>query len=85
MSKFLAGAAFLALAIVGLAGAAHAQGCTWMGNHWDCGNRYVYPKYYPHGTVVGDVTVTLEPYKMPGAPVAPPYYPPAPGYPPRLY
>jgi hypothetical protein len=46
MNKFLTAAAFAALAITGLAGQARAEGCTWTGNHWDCGDRHVYPKWY---------------------------------------
>ena len=40
-----------ALAIVGFAGAARAE-CVWAGNHWNCADRYIYPKSYPWGTSV---------------------------------
>jgi len=46
MSKVIAAAAFSALALVGLAGTAQAE-CYWAGNHWNCGDRYIYPKSYP--------------------------------------
>lgn len=51
MSKVLTVAAFAALATIGLAGAAHAE-CYWGGNHWDCGDRFIYPKTYPWGTAI---------------------------------
>jgi hypothetical protein len=53
MSKLLAAAAFSALALVGLAGAAQAE-CYWAGNHWNCPDRAIYPKSYPWGTAVID-------------------------------
>jgi hypothetical protein len=48
MIKFATAAALSVLAIVGTAGAARADepGCTWAGNHWDCGDRHIYPKWY---------------------------------------
>jgi hypothetical protein len=51
MSKVLAAAAFSALALVGLTGAAQAD-CIWAGNHWNCADRYIYPKSYPWGTAI---------------------------------
>jgi hypothetical protein len=51
MKKVLAATAFSALALVGLAGAAQAE-CYWAGNHWNCPDRYIYPKEYPWGTAV---------------------------------
>jgi hypothetical protein len=70
MNKFLAGAAALAaLAATGFTGAAHAQGqCVWSGNHWDCGDRAVYPKFYPHGTIVGDHVLGTTPVPPPPSP-----------------
>ena len=72
MKQLLAGAALFVLSLAGAAGTVHAQGCAWMGNHWNCGDSYVYPKLYPHGTIVGDRTVILEPYKLPAAPAGHP-------------
>jgi hypothetical protein len=51
MSKILSAAAFSALAMVGLVGSAQAE-CYWAGNHWNCGDRYIYPKSYPWSTAV---------------------------------
>ena len=51
MNKIMAAAAFSALAMVGLVGSAQAE-CYWAGNHWNCGDRYIYPKSYPWGTAV---------------------------------
>jgi hypothetical protein len=51
MKKVLAAAAFSALALVGLAGAAQAE-CYWAGNHWNCPDRFIYPKTYPWSTAV---------------------------------
>ncbi len=45
--------AFAALALVSLAGTARAE-CVWAGNHWNCGDRYIYPKTYPWGTAIVD-------------------------------
>jgi hypothetical protein len=53
MSKVMTVGAFAALAIVGLSGAAQAE-CYWAGNHWNCADRYIYPKSYPWGTVIGN-------------------------------
>lgn len=53
MSKVLTVAAFAAMAVAGFAGAAHAE-CYWAGNHWNCGDRFIYPKTYPWGTAVID-------------------------------
>jgi hypothetical protein len=53
MSKILAAAAFSTVALVGLAGTAQAE-CVWAGNHWNCGDRYIYPKSYPWSTAVVD-------------------------------
>jgi hypothetical protein len=33
------------------AGAAQGR-CYWAGNHWNCADRYIYPKSYPWGTAV---------------------------------
>jgi hypothetical protein len=51
MHKIMTAAAFAALAMVGLTGVAQAE-CYWAGNHWNCGDRYIYPKSYPWGTAV---------------------------------
>ena len=51
MNKILVAAAFSAMALVGLAGAAQAE-CIWAGNHWNCGDRYIYPKTYPWHTAI---------------------------------
>lgn len=51
MSKILAAATLSALAIAGLANAAQAE-CYWAGNHWNCGDRYIYPKSYPPDTTL---------------------------------
>jgi hypothetical protein len=51
MTKFLAAAGFSALAVFGLASAAHAE-CYWAGNHWNCGDRYIYPRSYPPDTTL---------------------------------
>jgi hypothetical protein len=51
VSKFLTAAALAAMTFVGFAGAAHAE-CYWAGNHWNCGDRFIYPKTYPWGTAV---------------------------------
>jgi hypothetical protein len=51
MKKVLTATAFSALALVGLADAAQAE-CYWAGNHWNCNDRYIYPKTYPWGTAV---------------------------------
>ena len=51
MRKVLAATAFAALALVGLAGAAQAE-CYWAGNHWNCPDRFIYPKSYPWGTAI---------------------------------
>ena len=53
MSKILSAAAFSALAMVGLVGSAQAE-CYWAGNHWNCPDRYIYPKTYPWSTTVVD-------------------------------
>ena len=54
MNKVLTAAAFSALALVGLSGAARAE-CYWAGNHWNCPDgRYVYPKTYPWSTVLSN-------------------------------
>jgi hypothetical protein len=53
MNKVWAATACSAVALVGLAGAANAE-CVWAGNHWNCGDRYIYPKSYPWGTAVID-------------------------------
>jgi hypothetical protein len=49
MTKLLAATAVLAL--IGFAGAARAE-CYWAGNHWNCPDRYIYPKTYPWGTSI---------------------------------
>lgn len=50
MRKALSATAALAgLAAMSLASAAHAE-CLWRGTYWDCGHRYVYPKFYPWDT-----------------------------------
>ena len=49
MSKLLVATA--ALALIGFAGAARAE-CYWAGNHWNCFDRYIYPKTYPWGTSI---------------------------------
>jgi len=46
MNKFLTAAAVAAVALVGLSGAARAADCVWAGNHYDCGDRHIYPKWY---------------------------------------
>jgi hypothetical protein len=51
MNKALTVAAFSLVALVGLAGAARAE-CYWAGNHWNCGDRFIYPKTFPWGTAV---------------------------------
>jgi hypothetical protein len=51
MKNIFAAAAFSALATAGLAGAAHAE-CLWAGNHWNCGDRFIYPKTYPWSTAI---------------------------------
>jgi hypothetical protein len=53
MTKILAAAAFSAVAMAGLAGSAQAE-CYWTGNHWNCGDRFIYPKSYPWGTAIID-------------------------------
>ncbi len=53
MSKVLTAAAFAAIALAGFAGAARAD-CVWAGTHWNCGDRFIYPKTYPWGTAVID-------------------------------
>ena len=53
MNKILAAAAFSAVAMAGLVGTAQAE-CYWAGNHWNCGDRFIYPKTYPWGTAVID-------------------------------
>jgi hypothetical protein len=49
MTKLLAVTA--ALALIGFTGAARAE-CYWAGNHWNCPDRYIYPKTYPWGTSI---------------------------------
>ncbi|HEU0217531.1 MAG TPA: hypothetical protein VFQ90_12785 [Stellaceae bacterium] len=49
MTKLLAATA--ALALFGFAGAARAE-CYWAGDHWNCPDRYIYPKTYPWGTSI---------------------------------
>ena len=49
MTKLLAATA--ALALIGFAGAARAE-CYWAGDHWNCPDRYIYPKTYPWGTSI---------------------------------
>jgi len=51
MNKVLTSAALSLAALVGVAGAARAD-CYWAGNHWNCGDRFIYPKSYPWGTAV---------------------------------
>ncbi|HZK92545.1 MAG TPA: hypothetical protein VFC56_20585 [Stellaceae bacterium] len=51
MNKILAAAAFSALALVGVSAAAQAE-CYWAGNHWNCADRYIYPKSYPWSTAI---------------------------------
>jgi hypothetical protein len=51
MNKVLTAAVFSMVALIGLVGAARAD-CYWAGNHWDCGDRFIYPKSYPWGTAV---------------------------------
>lgn len=47
MQKLLTAVAFAALAAAALSGQARAEApCAWAGNHWDCGARHVYPRYY---------------------------------------
>ena len=53
MNKTLAAAALSALALVGVSAAAQAE-CYWAGNHWNCADRYIYPKSYPWSTAVVD-------------------------------
>ena len=53
MSKILTATAVAALTLVGFAGAVQAE-CYWAGNHWNCPDRYIYPKTYPWGTAVID-------------------------------
>jgi len=55
MQRILSVAALSVLALAGLAGSALAAGdCIWAGNHWNCPDRYIYPKSYPWGTAVID-------------------------------
>jgi hypothetical protein len=69
MHKILAGAAALSvLALSGAIGPAKAQqmvSCAWAGNHWDCDGSYVYPKFYPYGTIMGDQTISPVPIAPP--------------------
>ena len=51
MNKILTAAAFTVLALTALSGAARAE-CYWAGNHWNCPDRYIYPKTYPWGTAI---------------------------------
>lgn len=51
MGKVLTAAALAAMVFAGFAGTARAE-CYWAGNHWNCGDRFIYPKTYPWGTVV---------------------------------
>jgi len=37
--------------LIGLAGSARAE-CYWAGNHWNCRDRFIYPKTYPWGTAI---------------------------------
>jgi hypothetical protein len=53
MNKVLAAAAFSAVALVGLAGAAQAE-CYWAGNHWNCSDRAIYPKSFPPDTTLSN-------------------------------
>lgn len=53
MNKVLTAVAFSALALVSLGGVAQAE-CYWAGNHWNCPDRFIYPKSYPWGTAVID-------------------------------
>jgi hypothetical protein len=62
MNKLLV--ALLVLAIVGLAGAAQAE-CIWSGTYWDCGGRYIYPKFYPHDTEIINGQYTHPPMPSP--------------------
>jgi len=79
MNKVLAGA--VALAIVGLAGAAQAE-CVWSGTYWNCGDRAIYPKFYPHDTQIINGQYTKPPLPtpadmgdaVPAAPVLGPRY-----------
>ena len=72
MHKFLNVAAVSALMFAGLTGAARAE-CIWAGNHWNCPDRYIYPKSYPWGTAIVDGR-----YRRPMSPPASDVgYPPA--------
>jgi hypothetical protein len=53
MSKIMTAGALAALALVGVSAAAHAE-CYWGGDHWNCADRYIYPKSYPWGTTISD-------------------------------
>ena len=53
MYKLLNIAAVSALVLTGLTGAAQAE-CVWAGNHWNCPDRYIYPKSYPWSTAIID-------------------------------
>ena len=54
MRKILNTVTFSALILAGLAGlAGGAQAeCIWAGNHWNCPDRYIYPKSYPWSTAI---------------------------------
>jgi hypothetical protein len=53
MYKLMNIAAVSALTLIGLGGAAQAE-CVWAGNHWNCPDRYIYPKSYPWSTAIID-------------------------------
>ncbi|MBV8779287.1 MAG: hypothetical protein JO258_18990 [Alphaproteobacteria bacterium] len=53
MRKILTTATLSALALLAVTAAAQAE-CYWAGNHWNCADRYIYPKSYPWGTAIVD-------------------------------
>jgi hypothetical protein len=76
MNKAWAAAALSALSLVGVSAAAQAE-CYWAGNHWNCADRYIYPKSYPWGTAVIDGQYQ-RPMSPPQSDVDFPALPPAP-------
>ena len=53
MNKVLRIVALSASTLVTVATGARAD-CIWAGNHWNCADRYIYPKTYPWGTAIID-------------------------------
>jgi hypothetical protein len=73
MKTILTSATALAVFWIAAPGEVRAQAqpqpqCAWAGNHWNCGDRAVYPKFYPHGTIVGDRVVGPTPTPPPPTP-----------------